>query len=195
MGSGSACDFQKKRGTVPPRIHFESNNSHGRNIFMASTLVVLKFDTPEGAEQGLAIAIDLNKQHLLEIQDVATVTWPQGKKKPKTVHGLDACGGAWYGAFWGMLIGCIFFVPFIGAAWGAAMGAIGASFADYGIGNDFLEKVRSQVTEGTSAIFLLVGQVTTDKVIEAFQAAPKFEVISTNLTAEQEEQLKDAFAH
>ena len=37
---------------------------------MASTIVVLKFDTPEGAEQGLAIAVDLQKQHLLDIQDV-----------------------------------------------------------------------------------------------------------------------------
>ncbi len=80
---------------------------------MASTLVVLKFDTPEGANEGLAIAVKLQKEHLLEIQDIATVTWPEGKKKPKTHHGQGACGGAWYGAFWGMLIGFIFFVPFL----------------------------------------------------------------------------------
>jgi uncharacterized membrane protein len=162
---------------------------------MASTIVVLKFDTPEGADQGLAIATDLQKQHLLEIQDVATVTWPKGKKKPKTVHGQDACGGAWYGAFWGMLIGWIFFVPFLGAAWGAAMGALATTFSDYGVGKDFIESVRSKVTEGSSALFLLVGQVTADRVIEAFKSAPKFEVISTNLSHEQEEKLKQAFAH
>ena len=162
---------------------------------MASTIVVLKFDTPEGAEQGLAIADDLQKQHLLDIQDVATVTWPEGKKRPKTVHGYGAVGGAWYGAFWGMLIGFIFFVPLIGAAWGAAMGALSATFSDYGVGNDFIEKVRGKVTEGSSALFLLVGQVTADRVIEAFQTAPKFEVISTNLSHEQEEKLKEAFAH
>ena len=80
---------------------------------MASTLVVLKFDTPEGADEGLAIAAKLQREHLLEIQDIATVTWPEGKKKPKTHHGQGACGGAWYGAFWGMLIGFIFFVPFL----------------------------------------------------------------------------------
>ena len=87
---------------------------------MPSTLVVLKFDTPEGADQALELAINLHKDHLLEIQDVATVTWPKGKKKPKTRHGEGACGGAWYSAFWGMLLGWIFFVPFLGAAWGAA---------------------------------------------------------------------------
>jgi len=57
-------------------------------------------------------------------------------------------------------------------------------FADYGIGNDFLQKVRSKVTEGTSALFLLVGQVTTDRVVEAFKAAPKFEVLASNLSKE-----------
>jgi uncharacterized membrane protein len=162
---------------------------------MPSSLVVLKFDTPEGADKGLAIAINLQKDHLLEIQDAATVTWPKGKKKPKIRHGADACDGAWYGAFWGMLLGWIFFMPFLGAAVGAAMGALTAHFADYGIGNDFLEKVRSKVTEGTSALFLLIGQVTTDRVVEAFKTAPKFEVIASNLSKDQEEKLKAAFAH
>ncbi len=162
---------------------------------MPSSLVVLKFDTPEGADQGLALAVKLHKEHLLEIQDVATVAWPKGKKKPKTRHGEDACGGAWYGAFWGMLLGWIFFMPFLGAAVGAAMGALSAHFADYGVGNDFIEKVRSKVTEGTSALFLLVGQVTTDRVVEAFKTAPKFEVIASNLSKDQEEKLKAAFAH
>jgi uncharacterized membrane protein len=94
-----------------------------------------------------------------------------------------------------MLIGFIFFVPFLGAGWGAVMGAINASWSDYGIGKDFVENVRSKVTEGTSALFLLVGQATSDRVEEAFKAAPKFEVIASNLSHEQEEKLKDAFAH
>ena len=68
---------------------------------MASTLVVLKFDTPEGADEGLAIATKLQKEHLLEIQDVATVTWPKGKKRPKTRSRpgrLRGCLGRQFGA-------------------------------------------------------------------------------------------------
>jgi uncharacterized membrane protein len=160
-----------------------------------ASLVVLKFETPEGADKGLELAASLQKQRLLEVLDAATVTWPKGKKKPKTRHGGDlTCAGAWYGAFWGMLLGWIFFVPFLGAALGAAAGALSGHFADYGIGKDFLEQVRSKVTEGTSALFLLVGQVTTDRVVDAFKAAPKFEVIATNLSKDQEEKLKAAFA-
>jgi uncharacterized membrane protein len=162
---------------------------------MASSLVVLKFDTPEGADQGLELAQGLQKQQLLQLLDAAIVTWPKGKKKPKTRHAGDlACAGAWYGAFWGMLFGLLFFMPFLGAAVGAGIGALSAQFADYGIGRDFIEQVRGKVKEGTSALFLLLGQVTADRVVEAFKGAPKFEIIASNLSHEQEERLKAAFA-
>ena len=93
-----------------------------------------------------------------------------------------------------MLLGFLFFMPLLGAAWGAALGALSGHFADYGVGRDFIEQVRSKVKEGTSALFLLVGQVTTDRVVEAFKAAPKFEIIASNLSHEQEDKLKEAFA-
>jgi len=164
-------------------------------MFMASSLVVLKFDSPEGADKGLELAQSLQKQQLLQLLDAAIVTWPTGKKKPKTRQLGDlTCAGAWYGAFWGMLFGLIFFMPFLGAAVGGALGALSGHFADYGIGRDFLEQVRAKVKEGTSALFLLVGQVTTDRVVEAFKSAPKFEIIASNLSHEQEEKLKAAFA-
>jgi len=162
---------------------------------MASTLVVLKFDSPDGADQGLELAQRLQKQALLQLLDAATVTWPKGKKKPKTRHlGDMTAAGAVDGAFWGMLFGFLFFVPFFGAAVGAAMGALTGHFADYGIGREFIEQVRGKVTEGCSALFLLVGQVTTDRVVEAFKSAPKFEIIASNLSHEQEAKLKEAFA-
>jgi uncharacterized membrane protein len=162
---------------------------------MATSLVVLKFHTPDGAEKGLELAQSLQKQQLLQLLDVAVVTWPPGKKKPKTRHAGDlTCAGACDGAFWGFLFGLIFFVPLFGAAVGAAMGALSGHFADYGIGRDFIEQVRGKVTEGSSALFLLLGQVTTDRVIDAFKAAPKFEIIASNLSHEQEERLKAAFA-
>src|SRR5262249_32701778 len=74
-----------------------------RRMSMASSLVVLKFDSPEGANKALEVAQGLQKQHLLELLDAATVVWPKGKKKPKTRHlGDVTCAAAWDGAFWGM---------------------------------------------------------------------------------------------
>src|SRR5215469_3673261 len=162
---------------------------------MASSLVVLEFESPDGAEKGLELAQGLQKQQLLQLLDAAIVIWPKGKKKPKTRHLGDlTCAGAWDGAFWGMLFGLLFFMPFLGAAFGAAVGALSGHFADYGIGKDFLEQVRNKVTEGSSALFLLLGQVTADRVVEAFKTAPKFEIIASNLSNEQEAKLKAAFA-
>ena len=161
-----------------------------------ATLVMLKFDTPDGAEKSLNLAESLQKQQLLQIIDGATVIWPKGKKKPKTrqLTHLGTVGGTLDGAFWGILLGSIFFVPFFGIAAGAAMGALSGHFGKYGIDDDFIQQVRTKVTEGTSGLFLLLGTVTADKVVEAFKSAPHFEIIATNLTHEQEQKLKEAFA-
>ena len=159
-----------------------------------ASLVVLKFDAPDGAEKGLELAQSLQKQQLVQLVDAAIVAWPKGKKRPKTRQAPLGALGALDGAFWGTLIGFIFFVPFFGMALGATMGALGGHFAEHGISDDFIKQVRAKVTEGTSGLFLLLGAVTTDKVVKAFKSAPHFELIASNLTHEQEQKLKEAFA-
>ena len=159
-----------------------------------ASLVVLEFETSDGARQALALTEQLQKQQLIDIMDAATVTWRQGEKKPKTRRLASMTRpGALDGAFWGMLFGMLFFVPFFGMAVGAAIGAISGHFANYGINNDFINQIRQKVTEGTSALFLLVGQATTDRVAAAFKTLPPFEIIATNLTREQEQKLKEEF--
>ncbi len=49
-----------------------------------ATITALKFETPDGAEQALMTIKDLARQHLIKLIDAAVVTWPTGKKKPKT---------------------------------------------------------------------------------------------------------------
>jgi uncharacterized membrane protein len=103
-----------------------------------------------------------------------------------------AGAGALQGAFWGMLFGLLFFVPFVGLAMGAAMGALGGHLADYGIDDSFIKGVQGKVTEGTSALFVLSSDAVTDKVQEAFEGT-QMELIQSNLSAEQEAQLQEAF--
>jgi uncharacterized membrane protein len=159
-----------------------------------ATLTVLKFATPEGANQMLTKIQSLQKMQLITIQDAAIVTWPVGKKQPKTKQLVSLAGvGALQGAFWGMLFGLIFFIPFFGLAVGAAFGALGGKMADYGIDDNFIKQTRDKVTEGTSALFLMTTQAVTDKVLEELKGN-EFELIASNLTKEQEEQLKAAFA-
>lgn len=159
-----------------------------------ATLSVLKFDTPDGAEKFLSVLQSLQKQQLIDIQDAAIVTWPQGKKKPKTqqLHSM-AGAGALGGAFWGLLFGLLFFIPFVGLAIGAAMGALAGHFSDYGIDDNFIKSARDKVTEGTSALFLLTSGAVVDKVVAAVKGQ-KFEIIQTNLSKEQEDKLRAAFS-
>ena len=159
-----------------------------------ASLTVLKFDTPEGAGQMLDKVKSLQKQQLIKLQDAATVTWPEGKNAPKTKQLVNLAGiGALDGAFWGMLFGLIFFVPWFGMAVGAAFGALGGKMRDYGIDDDFIKSVRQQVTEGTSALFLLTSDAVMDKVTDQLKGE-KFELIASNLTKEQEDELMAAFS-
>jgi uncharacterized membrane protein len=158
-----------------------------------ATLSAWKFETADGAEKSEAILQELQSQGLIVIQDAATVSWPTDKKKPKTTQLNSLTGaGALGGAFWGFLFGLIFFVPFLGLAVGAAIGAFTGSLADVGIDDDFIASVRQQVTPGTSALFLLSENAVMDKVRDAFTDIHP-ELIQTNLSKEQEDQLREAF--
>ena len=159
-----------------------------------ATLTVLKFPTPDGAEKMLTKVTALQKAELIKVEDAATVSWPMGQKAPKTKQAVNLAGvGALDGAFWGMLFGLLFFVPLFGLALGAAMGALAGKMNDYGINDDFIKKTREQVTEGTSALFLLTSAGVIDKVA-AEMKGEEFELIASNLTKEQEEALMAAFA-
>src|SRR6188768_573738 len=121
-----------------------------------ATLTVWKFNTASGAEEAEATLRSLSKQELITLHDAAIVTWEEGKKKPKTRQAANLTGaGALGGAFWGLLFGLIFFVPLLGAAIGAAWGALAGSLTDIGIDDKFIQRTREEVTEGTSAVFLL----------------------------------------
>jgi uncharacterized membrane protein len=158
-----------------------------------ASLVVLKFPAADGAEKATTTLVELAKQHLIEIQDAAVVTWPTGKKKPKTTQAVNlTAAGALSGGFWGMLFGLIFFVPLLGAALGAAMGALSGSMSDIGINDDFINSCRDKITEGTSGLFLLAETSAADRVIDALKEYHP-EVVSTNLSKQQEEALKAAF--
>jgi uncharacterized membrane protein len=160
-----------------------------------ATLSVLKFDDPNGADRVLIALEGLQEREMITLQDAAVISWPAGNKKPNTRQLHSTAGaGAMSGAFWGFLFGLIFFVPFLGAAIGAGMGGLTGSLADVGIDDDFIRQVREKVTPGTSALFALTsGATAPDRVIDELRQYD-FEIISTNLPEEQENQLREAFA-
>jgi uncharacterized membrane protein/uncharacterized BrkB/YihY/UPF0761 family membrane protein len=165
----------------------------GRPAHMA-TLSVWKFDTATGADEAIATLELLSKEELIKIHDAATVTWPAGKKKPKTHQLAGLAGaGALGGAFWGLLFGLLFFIPFLGMAVGAAVGGASGALTDVGIDDDFIASIRAKVQPGTSALFVLTSDAVLDKVEDAFKGQ-NVELIHTNLSSDEEQRLRDAFA-
>ncbi len=158
------------------------------------TLTVLKFDTADGAENELEVIENLSKQQLIKLHDAAIVTWVKGKKKPKIKHLTHLTRmGALSGAFWGLLFGILFFIPLVGLVAGATLGALVGSMKHIGIDEDFIKSIRSKVTEGTSALFLMTTDAVEDKVVEAMKQT-KFELIASNLSKEEEDKLRATFA-
>jgi uncharacterized membrane protein len=159
-----------------------------------ATVTVLKFDDPGGANTVLGKIQRLQKEHLITLLDAAIVSWPRGQSSPKTTQlvNLVATGMAG-GMFWGMLFGLIFLTPLFGMVIGGAAGALGGAFRDYGIDDDFIRGVRSKLTEGTSALFLMTTGAVVDRVRDGLKN-DTFEIIATNLSHEQEEKLRAAFA-
>lgn len=160
-----------------------------------AALTVLEFDTPTGADHMVQALGDLQRQRLITVQDAAIVSWPQGAKKPKTqqLHNL-AASGALGGAFWGMFFGLLFFVPLLGMAIGAAFGAMSGALTDIGIDDNFIKRIRSEVTEGTSALFLLSTGAVPDRLAEEVKdRGIHFKILASNLTQEQETKLREVF--
>ena len=156
-----------------------------------SDLFVISFDDENTAFAMRAELAKLQREYLIEMEDVVVVTKDdKGKVKLHQAHNLTA-SGAVSGGFWGTLIGMIFLNPLLGAAVGAGAGALSGALTDIGIKNDFMKEFAKSFNPGCSALFVLVRQVTADKVLEGLsEFKGKGKVLQTSLTKDKEEELR-----
>jgi uncharacterized membrane protein len=158
-----------------------------------SDLVVLAFKTMDGAADFRDELYGLQKEELITLEDAAVVVRKEnGKTKVKQARSLVGAG-ALGGAFWGMLIGLLFFAPWLGMAVGTITGALSGKFSDIGIDDEFIEEVGDTIEPGHSALFLLVHDARIER-LEQELAGTDAEVLRTNLTPEQEANLKETFS-
>ena len=162
-------------------------------------LVVLGFDGLSAADEVLNKLRSLKAQHLLDLEDAVVVERDaDGKvhmKQAVNLTRLGATSGGLSGALWGTLVGLLFLNPLagmvIGASAGAGAGALSGSLMDYGVNDEFVKKLSDTIPNNSSALFVLVREVTMDKVVEAIQPwNPR--VLNTSLSNEQEAKLVEA---
>ncbi|WP_395693680.1 DUF1269 domain-containing protein [Nocardioides sp.] len=158
-----------------------------------TTFTVWKFETADGAAHAEGQLTAAASEGLVKILDHATLSWPQGAEKPELHHQHSSAkkGAAW-GALWGVLGGALFMIPVAGLALGAGIGALAKATSGVGISEADLERIRTEVTEGTSALFLVTDEGDLDRLGERFHGRDAT-LISTNLTEAERETLLETF--
>ena len=157
-----------------------------------STLVVVAFDDINTADMVRADLEQMESEHLVGLEDLVVVKRrADGKVKIHQSNSL-AGAGALSGSFWGLLIGLLFWAPWLGMAIGALSGAAAGHFGDIGIDDNFIKEVGDTIEPDSSAVFALVAQATPGRVTERL-AHYNGKVLQTSLSAEDEAKLRDAF--
>ncbi len=155
-------------------------------------LVVVAFDDESTAFNLRAELVKLQKEYLIDMEDVVVVTRDEkGKVKLHQAVSLTAAGAV-SGSFWGLLIGIIFLNPLLGAAVGAGAGALSGSLRDLGIDDKFMKQLGENLPNGGSALFVLMRKATGDKVLERLESfRGKGKVIQTSLNKESDAELRE----
>ena len=160
-----------------------------------SDLVVVAFDDEASGFELRAEVDKLQAQYLIKLEDAVVVTRPSADDIQLHQAMNLTAAGAVGGTFWGSLVGLLFLNPLIGAAVGAGSGALAGYLTDYGINDDFMREVGQKVKPGGSAVFLLIREMTADKVLDRIAEFHKHgRVIQTSLSNEDEQRLRDALA-
>lgn len=156
-----------------------------------SNLIVISFPEEQLAFEMRAALVNLQKEYLIEMEDVVIVT-KDAKEKVKLHQAMNlTAAGAATGSFWGLLVGLLFLNPLLGAAVGAGAGALSGRFTDLGINDQFMKELAEGFQPGCAAIFILVRKATADKVLEGLeQFKGKGKVIQTSLTKDDDATLR-----
>ncbi|MFO1204393.1 MAG: DUF1269 domain-containing protein [Burkholderiales bacterium] len=158
-----------------------------------STLVAIVYPSEQKAEEVRSVVFDLAKRYLIKFNDVVIVTRDdKGRVKLNQLINTTASGAAG-GSFWGLLIGLIFMNPLLGVVAGAAGGAISGALTDVGINDNFMKQLGSSLKPGDAALFVLVQDMTADKVLAEIKPHGGT-ILHTSLDETQEKVLRDALA-
>ena len=156
-----------------------------------SSLVVIVYPNEEKAEEVRKRLFELQVEHLIKIGDAVIATKTEsGSVKLNQMMNLTAAGAA-SGSMWGLLIGVLFLNPLIGVAAGAASGALAGALTDVGINDPFMKKLAETIEPGSAALFVLVKEITTDKVLAAIKGYGGV-VLKTSFDETKEQALRDA---
>ena len=131
------------------------------------TLIAITYPSEVQARETLDVIAKAQKSYLARLEDACIVTRDADGKAhlhQLVAPAVTAVSGV-SGAFWGTLIGLIFLNPLLGLVVGGAAGAASGAITDYGISDDFMRGLANDVQPGSAALFLMLQDVTLDRVL------------------------------
>jgi len=158
-----------------------------------STLIPIVYPSEQQAEEVRSPLFDLSRRYLVKLGDIVIATrHPKGRVNLNQFFNTTASGAAG-GSFWGLLIGLLFLDPLLGAAAGAAGGAIAGALTYAGINDKFMKELGAALKPRDAALFVLVQEVTADKVLAEIRPHGGT-VLHTTLDESREKVPRDALA-
>jgi uncharacterized membrane protein len=166
------------------------------------------------ASEVLNDLIGLNDDWVVDLHDaVAVYRDYKGKLRVDQSFQMTTGEGAGWGAFWGLMIGSLLAIPFTagasaaaagtalatgaigGTALGAAAGAIDASSwkDEFGIPDDFVQRVGGMIQNGDSAIFAIL-RVGDPEVVAGQFRGYGGTVLRTTLNRDQQTKVEKVLA-
>src|SRR5947209_17501328 len=132
-----------------------------------AALIAIGYDDMTAARAAADEVRRLSRELIVSPDAVAVIGRDEdGEYHVTTSHHPVGAGASW-GMLWGFLFGLLFFVPVFGLSVGAGLDAVFGKIEQSGIDRDFQQQVRAMGRPGASALFLIVGQVTPDKALDA----------------------------
>ena len=164
------------------------NRTEGKSM---ADLIAIGYDDTTTALAAMDEAGRLAKDLVIQPDAIAAIIRDEEGKYKTITNQHIVGGGATWGMFWGFFFGILFFVPVLGMAIGAGLGALFGKLGKSSIDKQFQDQVREQIKPGTSALFMILEQMTTDKALAGLS---KFggTVIKTSLSEEAEKEIQDA---
>jgi uncharacterized membrane protein len=132
-----------------------------------STLTAWRFTGTEQADQAVLRLKQLGFQQAIDLQDVAVIRWPEYAAQPTAQEHVTAEG--------------------------SKVSAMMSKVRSAGIDSSMIESVKGDMSPGTSALVPMSSDAQIDRVAAALEG-PDMKLVRSNLSVEQEDQVRAAFA-
>jgi uncharacterized membrane protein len=153
-----------------------------------SELIIIGYEDHAKATAAYNEVIGMQSDFVVTLSGLAIVTVDaEGKshvESPQKIVGASAASGA----LWGMLMGLLFFVPFVGLALGGLTGALFGKLGKSGVDDRFRSQVKDLLKPGMAAVVIMATKVTEDKFAGRMQPFGGT-VLKTSLSDEDEKEL------